>query len=82
MRPRISIIVPFFNEEENVVPLLTELRAVCDTVGQPYEGIFVNDGSQDATGWRLDEAAKGCVSFSIEPRSGCRALLRYEAGRR
>jgi dolichol-phosphate mannosyltransferase len=59
MRPRISIIVPFFNEEENVVPLLTELRAVCNTVGQPYEGIFVNDGSQDATGWRLDEAAKG-----------------------
>ena len=57
MKPRISIVVPFFNEEENVVPLLTELRAVCDTVGQPYEGIFINDGSHDATGSKLDEVA-------------------------
>ena len=58
MKPKISIVVPFFNEEENVVPLLRELRIVCDTLGQPYEGIFINDGSQDATGCRLDEAAK------------------------
>jgi len=58
MKPRISVVVPFFNEEENVVPLLSELRAICDTVGQPYEGIFINDGSLDATGWKLDEAAR------------------------
>jgi dolichol-phosphate mannosyltransferase len=58
MKPKISIVVPFFNEEENVVPLLSELRIVCDTVGQPYEGIFINDGSQDATACILDEAAK------------------------
>ena len=58
MRPKISIVVPFFNEEANVVPLLSELRAVCDTLGQPYEGIFVDDGSRDSTGSRLDEVAK------------------------
>jgi dolichol-phosphate mannosyltransferase len=58
MRPRISILVSFFNEEENVAPLLAEIRAVCDTLGQPYEAIFVNDGSTDATGRRLDEVTK------------------------
>ena len=58
MRPSISIVVPFFNEEQNVAPLLAEIRAVCDGLGKPYEGIFVNDGSRDATGRRLDEAAK------------------------
>jgi glycosyltransferase involved in cell wall biosynthesis len=58
MRPSISIVVPFFNEEQNVAPLLAEIRAVCDGLGKPYEGIFVNDGSRDATGRRLDEVAK------------------------
>ncbi len=58
MMPEISIVVPFFNEDENVTPLLTELRAVCDGLGRPYEGIFVNDGSRDGTGPRLDEIAE------------------------
>ena len=53
------MVVPFFNEEENVTPLLAEIRAVCDALGQSYEAIFVNDGSKDATGRPLDEAAKG-----------------------
>lgn len=43
----------------NVAPLLAEIRAVCETLGQSYEAIFVNDGSKDTTGRRLDEAAKG-----------------------
>ena len=58
MRPKVSILVPFFNEEENVAPLLAEVRRVCDTLGHPYEAIFVNDGSTDATGRRLIEATK------------------------
>jgi dolichol-phosphate mannosyltransferase len=56
--PQISIVVPFFNEQENVAPLLTEIRAVCSAIGQTYEGIFVNDGSTDRTGQSLNEAAK------------------------
>jgi glycosyltransferase involved in cell wall biosynthesis len=58
MMPEISIVVPFFNEDENVTPLLTELRAVCDRLGRTYEGILVNDGSRDGTGSRLDEMAR------------------------
>lgn len=58
MKPRVSIVVPFFNEEENVVPLLAEIRAVCDALGQAYETIFINDGSTDATERRLDAATK------------------------
>jgi undecaprenyl-phosphate 4-deoxy-4-formamido-L-arabinose transferase len=51
-KPKISIVVPFFNEEENISPLLAEIRAVCGTLGQSYEAIFVNDGSKDTTGRR------------------------------
>jgi glycosyltransferase involved in cell wall biosynthesis len=56
--PQISIVVPFFNEQENVAPFLMEIRAVCGAIGETYEGIFVNDGSTDGTGKRLDEVAK------------------------
>jgi glycosyltransferase involved in cell wall biosynthesis len=65
MKPKVSILVPFFNEEENVAPLLAEVRRVCDTLGPTYEAILVNDeailvndGSTDATGRRLIEATK------------------------
>jgi dolichol-phosphate mannosyltransferase len=58
MKPKISIVVPFFNEEENVRSVLGEIRAVCEALGQSYEAILVDDGSKDATGGRLDETAK------------------------
>src|SRR6266852_2669409 len=44
-----SIVVPFFNEQENIPPLYLKLTEVMDTVGEPYELIFVDDGSRDNT---------------------------------
>jgi dolichol-phosphate mannosyltransferase len=58
MKAGISVLVPFYNEEDNVIPLLHEIRLVCDSLPEPYEAIFVNDGSTDATGGRLDEATR------------------------
>jgi dolichol-phosphate mannosyltransferase len=78
MTPRISIVVPFFNEEENVAPLLAEIRTVCAAIGKAYEGIFVNDGSQDATGRELDEAAKSwpeAKTFHFPSNQGQAAAL-------
>jgi dolichol-phosphate mannosyltransferase len=78
MTPKISIVVPFFNEEENVKPLLKELRAVCDSVGRAYEGIFVNDGSRDATGSKLDEVAMSwpeARTFHFQSNHGQAAAL-------
>jgi glycosyltransferase involved in cell wall biosynthesis len=80
MTPRISIIVPFFNEEESVVPLLAELRTVCDRVGLTYEGIFINDGSQDSTGNKLDQMAKSWPEarvFHFRSNNGQAAALFY-----
>jgi len=53
----VSIVVPVRNEAENVAPLVTEIAAALD--GRwPYEIIYVNDGSTDATGERLASAMK------------------------
>ena len=48
----VSIVVPVRNEAENIVPLIEEIAAALD--GRwPYEIIYVNDGSTDATAERL-----------------------------
>jgi glycosyltransferase involved in cell wall biosynthesis len=52
--PALSIVVPVYNEEGNVGPLHAELTRVAAEVGRPYEILFVNDGSRDATLARLE----------------------------
>src|SRR5258706_4328766 len=42
-----SIVVPFFNEQENIPPLYMKLTEVMDGLGEPYELVFVDDGSKD-----------------------------------
>ena len=44
----ISVVVPVHNEEENVGPLLAELTSAL-SAAQPWEAIFVDDGSTDST---------------------------------
>ena len=46
---RYSIVVPFYNEQENVSPLYMKLTEVMETLGEPYELVFVDDGSRDNT---------------------------------
>lgn len=53
---RISIVIPFFNEEEAAPALLAELRPVMDSIGDA-EVLLIDDGSRDGTGRVLDEAA-------------------------
>ncbi len=55
---RLSIIIPLFNEAENVRPLLKNLIPTLDELGEPYEVILVNDGSVDETEALLLEHAK------------------------
>jgi len=45
----ISIVIPVFNEEKNVLALHSEIKKVLDALGKSYEIIFVNDGSTDST---------------------------------
>jgi len=46
---KFSIVVPLYNEEDNVVPLYARLTQVMTGLDQPYEIIFVDDGSKDGT---------------------------------
>lgn len=45
----ISVVVPVYNEEEVVFESYKRLKGVLESLNEPYELIFVNDGSRDAT---------------------------------
>lgn len=47
--PDMSVVVPVFNEQDNIAPLLAEIRAALDPLEQSWEAVFVDDGSSDAT---------------------------------
>ena len=46
----ISVIIPVYNEEGNLAPLFKRLCKSMDEIGRPWEVIFINDGSRDASG--------------------------------
>jgi glycosyltransferase involved in cell wall biosynthesis len=48
-RPKLSVVVPFFNEEDSIEPMHAALVAALDALGEPYEMLFVDDGSKDRT---------------------------------
>ena len=51
--PELSVVIPVFNEGENVEPLCEEFTTTLTSWGRPYEIILVDDGSSDDTFARL-----------------------------
>jgi glycosyltransferase involved in cell wall biosynthesis len=54
----LSITVPIFNEAANVEPLHAKLVEALEKLAKPFEMVFVNDGSSDESGARLDALAE------------------------
>lgn len=48
-KPYLSIVVPIYNEEGNVIPLHEKILEAARALGKPFEIIFVDDGSRDKT---------------------------------
>jgi glycosyltransferase involved in cell wall biosynthesis len=57
MEPELSVVIPLFNEEPNVDPLLNELFAALRGLDRSYEVIAVDDGSRDGTFAALSRVA-------------------------
>ncbi len=53
---QISIIIPVYNEEKSILPLLKEIEDVMNQSRLGYEIIVINDGSTDRTGEVLRES--------------------------
>lgn len=48
-QPYLSVVIPFYNEVENVARVWKALSQILDNTGKSYEVIFVDDGSTDGT---------------------------------
>lgn len=53
----LSVVVPIFNERDNVAPLYDKVRESMDAIGLPWELVLVDDGSRDGSADLLDEVA-------------------------
>src|SRR6266571_2599810 len=72
MSPAVSVVVPVFNEEENMSILQSELRAAL--AGLDHEIIFVDDGSTDRSVEKI-EAAPNIRVLRFEKNAGQSAAL-------
>ena len=85
---KLSLVVPCYNEAENVIPFQKAVIQAFDGCGYDYEIVFVDDGSTDATLHNLKKlyAKQACpvkvVSFSrnFGKEAGLYAGLRYASG--
>ncbi|MDH4096478.1 MAG: glycosyltransferase [Betaproteobacteria bacterium] len=53
--PRVSVVVPVYDEEQGLPALFARLYPALDALGQPYELIFIDDGSRDRSASLLRE---------------------------
>jgi len=47
--PYLSLIIPCYNEQENVPTLLERVESALSKIGRPFEVIAIDDGSTDST---------------------------------
>jgi glycosyltransferase involved in cell wall biosynthesis len=63
--PRLSVVVPIFEEEESIPLLLESLVSQLDEIGLSYEIVAVNDGSRDNSQAVLAEAARRKLNLKV-----------------
>jgi polyisoprenyl-phosphate glycosyltransferase len=83
----ISVVIPMFNEQESVRPLLERLETTLRPLGIPFEIVAVDDGSRDGTRERLlafpplaRELSVVCLSRNFGLEGAIEAGLRHARG--
>jgi glycosyltransferase involved in cell wall biosynthesis len=56
--PKLSVIVPFYNEEDSIDPMYRAIVGAVEPLHVPFEMVFVDDGSRDSTAVRGEEIAR------------------------
>jgi len=85
--PSISIVIPAFNEEENISNISNKLIIILNKITTNYEILFVNDGSTDSSEQILDKLNKNnqkiryiSLSRNFGHQAALQAGLNYASG--
>jgi dolichol-phosphate mannosyltransferase len=57
-QPDLSLVIPVYNERENLAPLVEELEATAERFGWDYEILLVDDGSDDGSADTIESLAR------------------------
>ena len=77
-RPDLSVVIPAYNEVDNLAPLFAEMRAALEATGRSWELVMVDDGSTDGTAQAMqaEEARDARVkALLLEKNAGQSAAL-------
>lgn len=78
----ISVIIPMYNEEKNVIPVYTELKPVLSSLGVTHEIILIDDGSTDDTAKIASTIRDETVKlFSFDMNRGKSAAISFAVSR-
>lgn len=76
---KVSIVVPVYYNEDNLIPLYTDLKEkIIDTINYEYEIVFVNDGSKDKSFevmQKIREKDSNVKIFSLSRNFGSHAAI-------
>lgn len=76
MSPQLSVLLPAYNEAENLVELIPEIEKVLTTAGISYEVLVVDDGSTDGTRGVMADLRSSTVRYiRLRRNSGKSAAL-------
>jgi len=85
--PDLSVVIPLYNEQDNIDPTVAELLATLDDMPQTAEVILVDDGSRDETGarafrWSERDSRVRVIQFrrNFGQTAAITAGFRYAAG--
>jgi glycosyltransferase involved in cell wall biosynthesis len=62
---KISVVIPVYNEDENVVPCYNEIVDAFAPLKYEYEIIFIDDGSNDSTFETLEKLSKNDIRLKV-----------------
>lgn len=79
--PHISVVIPFFNEEGNVIPLVEELVPLVRRLDPGFEVVAIDDGSEDGTDAELREVRRRHPAVRhLRMRENAGQTAAFEAG--
>jgi glycosyltransferase involved in cell wall biosynthesis len=69
-RPTLAVVIPVYNEQDNLIPLLRDWQPLFQATQVPYQLIFVDDGSTDNGVRLLEELGDASMKVVTQGNAG------------